>query len=723
MEFWLARQTADGTAVMVQIACRDIQQKDPLYPEQFSSEINAISKINHPNLWKIYDGGFSGSVAFRVGECTESEPLSAMLATKGSFLPEKEALRIIRMIADGLRYAWNGFKRIHRDISPDHILLTGEGIPKLLDIGMTQQEAAFQEVPTTTAMLVQDPHYMSPEQIRGNADIDFRSDVYELGATLYHLVTGHPPYDAPTAMGILAKHLKSPFPPPKEKNPSVSNECSALLEEMMEKDPEDRPRNWSAVISDIDRVILNQAPLSLQAKTNNAASAIRPPSATPGIAASGESVSLHSTRINVSKTGETQTFVAPKPVRASRLPLILVLTAVVVAVGLAVIIHFAGASRKPPSNPAKAPLQIVERTIGSRPSASPSVVASPVSETPPPSPPVTEPTRQEAATVVDNAEQANQAESAKRQEEAMKEDAAQAAERAKRQEEERLAAENLQKEQAEKKKQAERVRIAQQKAHDAAEKQRQIEEAEAQQAKVFDKIIPLLTERKFPQAAKSFDPEAESICPNVKPILEQLSGIDRMVLDSFKPDIGKPITIATDKGTRIVTIQKLEEDHLVIEEKMGNAVFRNRIPMRSLADAERLQRLSALSSEARAVFVGTLSLKAKDYANAAKQFQEAGSLSVPLLAQIEVVRYGKVEAGARADFQKIMLKTGIPLDAPSPAEIKKTIHRKRFNEVQKADLARWIKEYRAQHAASKYAKENDPVLDAVLEAINVPQKQ
>ncbi len=148
-------------------------------------------------------------------------------------------MKIVRDLADALKYAWNKFKIIHRDIKPANIMLDEDGYPKLMDMGISKSLSDDSSL-TMTGTVMGSPHYISPEQGRAERNIDFRADLYSLGITLYQMVTGELPYNADTTMGVLSKHLMDDFPPPQDKNKDVSKYCSALLKIMMQKKPEER---------------------------------------------------------------------------------------------------------------------------------------------------------------------------------------------------------------------------------------------------------------------------------------------------------------------------------------------------------------------------------------------------------------------------------------------------------------------------------------------------
>jgi serine/threonine protein kinase len=174
-------------------------------------------------------------------------------------IPEKMALKITLQVAEALRYAWDEFKILHRDIKPANIMLDKKGSAKLMDMGISKSISEDHNL-TMTGMIVGTPYYMSPEQALSKPNLDFRADLYSLGATLYHMVTGSVPYDADTAVGILTKHITDPLPMPREVNPELSQECEDLLEIMLAKNKGDRQNSWEEAISDIKNVISGKSP-------------------------------------------------------------------------------------------------------------------------------------------------------------------------------------------------------------------------------------------------------------------------------------------------------------------------------------------------------------------------------------------------------------------------------------------------------------------------------
>ena len=143
---------------------------------------------------------------------------------RGGILGKPRQVDITIQMADALAHA-HKHGLIHRDVKPKNIILTPQGVAKLTDLGLARavDDSALAEAEAGRAYGT--PYYISPEQIRGDVDIDFRADVYSLGATMYHLVTGRPPFEGDSPTAVMHKHLKSPLKPPDHINTALSAGC------------------------------------------------------------------------------------------------------------------------------------------------------------------------------------------------------------------------------------------------------------------------------------------------------------------------------------------------------------------------------------------------------------------------------------------------------------------------------------------------------------------
>ena len=225
---------------------------------RFHREAKLASKLDHPNIVRAIQSGEHSGYHYFAMEFVAGETVGQRLKREG-VIPEGEALRAARDVALALEHAAEA-GMVHRDIKPDNIFLGLGGDTKLGDMGLAKE--IDQEVTriTQTGMMVGTPHYVSPEQAQGERDIDVRSDIYSLGATLYHMVTGQTPFEGSTALAILNKHLNEELPWPADVNDDLTDDVCVLIQRMMAKDREDRYRSVLDLVHDIDLVIRGEEP-------------------------------------------------------------------------------------------------------------------------------------------------------------------------------------------------------------------------------------------------------------------------------------------------------------------------------------------------------------------------------------------------------------------------------------------------------------------------------
>lgn len=232
--------------------------KDAKFIARFQKEARATAQLNHPNIVKGIDVGEDGGLWYFAMEYVDGPSLKQLLREQKT-IPEEKALEIAEQMARALECAQaNGF--VHRDIKPDNILLTARGVAKLADLGLAKQaddDAALAQA----GQAVGTPYYMAPEQARGAVDeIDMRTDIYALGATLFHLVTGRPPFSGPSSSSILLKHLTEKAPLAHLIAPAGCGEAfSRLIERMMQKERDKRVQSPAELVAQIDKLIKMRA--------------------------------------------------------------------------------------------------------------------------------------------------------------------------------------------------------------------------------------------------------------------------------------------------------------------------------------------------------------------------------------------------------------------------------------------------------------------------------
>jgi len=178
----------------------------------------------------------------------------------GKTYTEFEAMEVILQIARALEHA-HSLGLIHRDVKPKNIMLTGDGTAKLVDMGLARQISDDETAKAEAGRAFGTPYYISPEQIRGQLDIDSRADIYSLGATLYHMVTGQVPFEAETPTAVMHKHLKETLIPPDHINESLSSGIGEVVEVMMAKDRNRRYSTTGDLLMDLEAIAAGQPPL------------------------------------------------------------------------------------------------------------------------------------------------------------------------------------------------------------------------------------------------------------------------------------------------------------------------------------------------------------------------------------------------------------------------------------------------------------------------------
>lgn len=228
------------------------------FVERFYREGKAAAALNHNNIVQAIDVGEAGGFHYFVMEFVEGCTVHDELA-QGKVYPEKEAIQIIRQVADALLHAHER-DIIHRDVKPKNIMLTRQRVAKLADMGLARAVSDVEAAMAEAGRAYGTPYYISPEQIRGEVSIDHRADIYSLGATFYHMVTGRVPFEAPTPSQVMHKHLKEPLTPPDHVTTALTAGCAAAIEMMMAKNRERRYPTCREVMEDLDLLARGQAP-------------------------------------------------------------------------------------------------------------------------------------------------------------------------------------------------------------------------------------------------------------------------------------------------------------------------------------------------------------------------------------------------------------------------------------------------------------------------------
>jgi len=229
------------------------ERSAPKQRERFLLEARAAARLRHPNIVALHEVGEDAGRPYLVMDLAPGESLADRLERDGP-LPEREAAELCVGVAEALHCAHDHLI-LHRDVKPANVLVGSDGAPLLTDFGLAKRLDADAGGPTRTGQLLGTPSYMPPEQLSAGAPIDARADVYALGATLYALLTGRPPFVEEQLMALVARVAEAPPEPPSRLRSGLSRDLETICLECLEKEPRDRYPSARAVADDLRRYL------------------------------------------------------------------------------------------------------------------------------------------------------------------------------------------------------------------------------------------------------------------------------------------------------------------------------------------------------------------------------------------------------------------------------------------------------------------------------------
>lgn len=253
-----AQQVSTGLIVAVKVLAKELASKEA-YVLRFEREAKAMQKVDHPNILQCLDVGKAKNYHFFVMEFVEGGSIENWLRKLGRF-SIGDALHIVLRTAEGLQHAHEK-NIIHRDIKPDNILLTKEGVIKIADLGLakdTDEETAL----TKTGAGAGTPIYMAPEQARDVKRVDCRVDIYALGVMLYVFLSGKAPFQGNTVVELTSAKEKGKFDPVRRHNDDVPPKIDLIIDKMLARDPKMRYASCAEVIKQLESLELANETLS-----------------------------------------------------------------------------------------------------------------------------------------------------------------------------------------------------------------------------------------------------------------------------------------------------------------------------------------------------------------------------------------------------------------------------------------------------------------------------
>jgi serine/threonine-protein kinase len=257
-----ANQTSVNRTVAVKILGGEAI-KDKTYVARFFQEARAAGKLSHKNLIAAIDVGEAGGLYYFVMEHVVGRSCRALVELQGPF-DEKKCVDVAAQMSEVLEHIHQN-RMVHRDIKPENILLAADGTVKLCDFGLAKSTVSMEQSLTQPGLAVGTPYFMSPEQVRGDPDVDIRADLYSLGATLYFLSTGRYAFEGKSAAETMSLHLNQPAPDPRKAAPHLSEDFGQVILKLLSKDRGERYQTPAELLDDLKNLGAGAAPAHARA--------------------------------------------------------------------------------------------------------------------------------------------------------------------------------------------------------------------------------------------------------------------------------------------------------------------------------------------------------------------------------------------------------------------------------------------------------------------------
>ncbi len=769
-----ARQISLDRVVAIKMLPPDLAA-DSADIEQFLAEARITANLKHQNIVQVYDfGKTDDGIYYFVMEFVSGYSVGEWIRRK-NFLSEDNALLVAESVAEALEYAWDKDGVIHCDIKPDNIMIDGDGTVKVADLGLAKSMNSVVDCQKTAAGIAcGTPNYISPEQSRSDIELDQRTDIYSLGAMLYHCMTGKMPFEGEPLIKVMDLQITDQIPDPQDVNPSISTESAWLIERMMAKNREYRHRDWKAVLFDINRVANHKMPTILpaqgQSTIRRSVDRGRRPHVKVPVVRHPKTEQMRSYSDNAEFENMERKFELKQKQRVMSKMELLFAAAIGIAILALAGLVLRSTLGRPKVKPGQTGRQAAVEKGGGE--VAPSTIAEAeegvaryqdeqrrlnagpayretlewVANNP----------GQHAKAialfekVAEDGRGTEYADMALAEIEMLKDAMKRASDgvirtleaqaeelgQSKRYEDAARLVEEYDGAMA-KETAATRKAIAQKWRGTQRQSEQAERDADAQLKMLVVETASALANGDLQSAlqgvrsamASSKSEAAGSELAKLEAQLSTTAGADRRILDSFAQFKGREVTLSLVAGPEKLTIRSIQEDRIEAEKIVvigaGHASHPRTIRIPDLTTEEKLLRLGPDDGPETALMKGLVLVQSGNFAGAEQAFASAGPLlAAPLVAELRRRQKHQIEDSARQTLAWLLktMQVEIPEEIPSAGHCVAAIGRKRFSEEDSKIVAKGVDAYRKKFSGSDFAAEYEPVL-AALDAATAKASQ
>ncbi|MBI2439781.1 MAG: protein kinase [Lentisphaerae bacterium] len=709
-----ARQISLDRVVVIKMLPRELAADEIDISKIFWAEARLTARLKHPNIVQIYDFGQTPEgIYYFVMEFISGYSVAEWIRRKKR-LSREEALVCARWVAEALNYAWETAGVIHCDIKPDNVIIDGDGTVKVADLGLARSvRFGADQARFAADLAVGTPYYISPEQSKGRLELDCRTDIYSLGAMLYHCLTGILPFEGLPLTEVMDRQITDQIPDLVDVVPQTSMALACLIEKMMAKDREQRQQDWPEVIGDIARLRTEQLPAGPLPPADTSTMKRSPAREKWLQELSQEAPPFPPGRIRLmaevaptplpAAPDEPKFYLSTSPWRQRRLGWLAagIILLTVSIISLVVLNRLVQPSRLPPAPSG----QEAASNIADQALAQPALIDVTTAVSHLPERLSTEVTAAERASppaeAVSKAENLAMAKPPAKPELAKEDDA--------------------------------RIR-------EEAAAQLRLEMAATQEREwqnTLAKVAACLVEDN-PSAALTVVQEAANLSAladkraelsTLQSMLAGTGNINQRLLDSFRSQKDLEIVVQLTNGPERLVVRNVQDNSIVVEKiitvRAGQLAHSKVIRLQDLTLKEKMARLGTNLTPDVALAQGLVALRDGELAAAEISWSRSGALlSGPLKAKLQGHRQQQFEDRARDGFMQLLRMAQVEIDAgegnlPGAAVVLAAIYQKKYTPRQAQVIATNVASFQKQHGQSEFARDYAAALAALQQSAAV----